>query len=164
MTSILSLVVHLETAASLTTDSFLNPYRCSIGHRGPVRQLRSDQGTNFVGTSNELKAALTEMNQDMVNKEMAGNSCDWIHFDVFKSQYYLFHLDSYLWIIMSSNPSRKFILHLLKKGELRWAFSEQAKDVAELVRKQKSEEAFGAQLSKEQVLKTSLTSLIIKST
>ena len=97
-------------------------------------------------------------------KEMAGNSFDWLHFDVFKSQYYLFHLDSYLWIIMSSNPSRKFIVHFLKKGELRWAFSEQAKDVAELVRKQKSEEAFGAQLSKEQVLKTSLTSLIIKST
>ena len=65
---------------------------------------------------------------------------------------------------MSSNPSRKFIVHFLKKGELRWAFSEQAKDVAELVRKQKSEEAFGAQFSKEQVLKTSLTSLIIKST
>ena len=72
--------VHLETAASLTTDSFLNAYRRFIGRRGPVRQLRSDQGTNFVGASNELKAALSEMNQDVVKREMAKNHCDWIVF------------------------------------------------------------------------------------
>ena len=45
-----------------------------------MRQLRSDQGTNFVGASNELKIALSEMNQDTVKKEMAKNSCNWIAF------------------------------------------------------------------------------------
>ena len=75
-----SRAVHLETAASLTTDSFLSAYRRFIGRRGPVRQLRSDQGTNFVGASNELKAALSEMNQDTLTKEMAKTSCDWISF------------------------------------------------------------------------------------
>ena len=54
-----SRAVHLETAASLTTDSFLNAHRRFIGRRGPVRQLRSDQGKNFIGASNELKAALS---------------------------------------------------------------------------------------------------------
>ena len=72
--------VHLETAATLTKDSFLSAYRCFIGRRGPVRQLRSDQGTNFVGASNELKEALSEMNQDTLKKEMARTSCDWIVF------------------------------------------------------------------------------------
>ena len=75
-----SRAVHLETAASLTTDSFLNAYRRFIGRRGPVRQLRSDQGTNFIGASNELKAALSEMNQDTLKKEIARTSCDWITF------------------------------------------------------------------------------------
>lgn len=75
-----SRAVHLETAASLTTDSFLSAYRRFIGRRGPVRQLRSDQGTNFVGASNELKVALSEMNQDTLKKEMARTSCDWIVF------------------------------------------------------------------------------------
>ena len=68
-----SCAVHLEAAASLATYSFLNAYRRFIGCRGPVRQLRSDQGTNFVSASNELKVALSEMNKDVVKREMAKN-------------------------------------------------------------------------------------------
>ena len=66
-----SCAVHLETAASFTTDCFLNAYRRFLGSCGPVRQLRSDQGSNFIGTSNELKAAISEMNQDTLKKEIA---------------------------------------------------------------------------------------------
>ena len=98
----LSLAVHLETAASLTTDSFLSAYRRFIGRRGPVRQLRSDQGTNFVGTSNELRAALSEMNQDTLKKEMARTSCDWI---VFKKKSPL--CQSYGRRLGKANPYRK---------------------------------------------------------
>lgn len=65
-TCLSSHAIHLEAVVSLSTDSFL--------------QLRSDQGTNFVGASNELKIALSEMNQDTVKKEMAKNSCNWIAF------------------------------------------------------------------------------------
>ena len=61
-----SRAIHLETASSLTTDSFLNAYRRFVCRRGPVQQLRSDQGTNFVGAKNELEAALPEMNQDKI--------------------------------------------------------------------------------------------------
>ena len=81
-TSMSSRAIHLETAVSLTMDSFLNAYRCFFGRRGPVRQLRLDQGTNFVGASNELKVALSEINQDMVKREMAKNSCHWIVFEM----------------------------------------------------------------------------------
>jgi len=75
-----SRAVHFETAASLTTDSSLNAFRRFIGRRGPVRQPRSDQGTNFIGASNGLKAALSELNQDTLKKEIARTSCDWIAF------------------------------------------------------------------------------------
>ena len=48
-TCMASRAIHLETANSLKTDSFINALRRFISHRGPVRQLRTDQGTNFVG-------------------------------------------------------------------------------------------------------------------
>ena len=44
-----SLAIHLETANSLETNSFLQSLRRFIDRRGPVRQIRFDQGTNFVG-------------------------------------------------------------------------------------------------------------------
>ena len=62
--------VHIEVAASLETDSFINALRRFLSRRGPIRQLRSDQGTNFVGTKRELKEALKELNGDAIRKEL----------------------------------------------------------------------------------------------
>ena len=76
-TCMASRAIHLETASSLTTDSFLNAYRRFVCRRGPVQQLRSDQGTNFVGAKNELEAALREMNQDKIRRELLKSGCDW---------------------------------------------------------------------------------------
>ena len=56
--------VHLEVAHSQNKDFFMNVYRRLVGRRGPVWQLRSDQGSNFVGYINELKEALTTMEKD----------------------------------------------------------------------------------------------------
>lgn len=39
---------HIEMIDDLTTDSFINALRAFIAIRGNVRQLRCDQGTNFV--------------------------------------------------------------------------------------------------------------------
>ena len=72
-----SRAIHLETASSLTTESFLNAYRRFVCRRGPVQQLRSDQGTNFVGAENELEAGLREMNQDKIRRELLKSGCDW---------------------------------------------------------------------------------------
>ena len=70
-TCMASRAIHLETVASLSTDSFLNAYRRFIGRRGPVRQLRSDRGSNFVGALSELKAALSEIDGEKVGRELA---------------------------------------------------------------------------------------------
>ena len=48
--------------------------------RGPVRQLRSDQGTNFIGARGELKDALRELDHEKITSEMLKNHCDWIVF------------------------------------------------------------------------------------
>jgi len=45
-------------AHSMETDSFLQALRSFTCRRGPIRELRSDQGTNFSGAQNELKATL----------------------------------------------------------------------------------------------------------
>ena len=47
--------VHLETANSQDTSSFINALSRFLNRRGPVRQLRPDMGMNFVGAQNELK-------------------------------------------------------------------------------------------------------------
>ena len=43
-----SRAIHIEIANTLETDSFINALRRFQAERGPIRQLRSDQGTNFI--------------------------------------------------------------------------------------------------------------------
>ena len=61
--------IHLEVSNTLSTDSFINAYGRFIGRRGQVRQLRSDQGTNFVGAMSELQQALSELNQQQQQQQ-----------------------------------------------------------------------------------------------
>ena len=72
--------VHLETANSLSTSSFMNALSRFLCRRGPVRQLRCDQGTNFVGARNELKASLEELDQVQLQEYLVENGCEWIPF------------------------------------------------------------------------------------
>ncbi|XP_071498147.1 uncharacterized protein [Diadema antillarum] len=59
---------------------FLADYRRFMNRRGAVRQLRSDQGTMFVGARSELREALAEMDQSEVQEYLLQNGCDWIPF------------------------------------------------------------------------------------
>ncbi|KAK3748971.1 hypothetical protein QZH41_006839 [Actinostola sp. cb2023] len=75
-----SRAIHIEVSNSLETDSFLNAYRRFVGRRGPVRQLRCDRGTNFIGARNELQAALEQMNHHKIHQELLKDNCDWVVF------------------------------------------------------------------------------------
>ena len=79
-TCLSSRAIHLEVSNSLTTDSFLNSYCRFVGRRGPVRQLRSDQGTNFIGAMNELQQPFTELNHERIREELLSNNCNWVEF------------------------------------------------------------------------------------
>ena len=54
--------VHNETTCTMETDSFIQTLRRLMARRGKVRSKRSDNGRNFVGTDDELRNALEEMN------------------------------------------------------------------------------------------------------
>lgn len=73
-----SRAVHIEMLTDMTADSFINALRCFIAMRGTVQQLRSDQGSNFVGAKNELKNALEEMDVERVKTFLSEKQCDFI--------------------------------------------------------------------------------------
>ena len=75
-----SRAIHLETANSLETDSFIQSLRPFIDRRGPVRQIRCDQGTIFVGAKRELGDQLLKMDQSRVHQFLLERDCDWIEF------------------------------------------------------------------------------------
>ena len=79
-TCLVSRAVHVEIAHSMDTDSFLNAYRRFVCRRGPVRHLRSDQGTNFVGAKNELDMCIQQLDHDKLKAVMLKDNCDWIDF------------------------------------------------------------------------------------
>lgn len=56
--------IHLESANSLDTNLFIDAFRRFTCQRGPIRQLRCDQGTNFVGARRELREALEEFDHE----------------------------------------------------------------------------------------------------
>ena len=77
-TCLASRAVHLEVAASLDTDSFIHALRRFIARRGPITQIRCDNGTNLVGSERELHKALIEMNDDKITQMLRKQSITWI--------------------------------------------------------------------------------------
>ena len=75
-TCLASRAIHIETAISLETDSFLNALRRLIAIRGPVRSLSCDCGTNFVGAEKELAKAFQEMTNNQVKDHLIDQGCD----------------------------------------------------------------------------------------
>ena len=79
-TCMASKAIHLEVSHTMETDSFIDAFRRFVSRRGPVRQLRSDQGTNFIGAKRELQQALAEMDQGKIRAELLRHNCDWFDF------------------------------------------------------------------------------------
>lgn len=62
----------------LSTDAFINGLRCFLAIRGPVQQIRCDQGTNFVGARNELQLAEEEIDSIKVTDYLAERRCEFV--------------------------------------------------------------------------------------
>ena len=70
--------VHLEVAYSLDTDSCINAIRRFICRRGQVKEIRSDNGTNFVSSNRELKQAISELNQNKIQSNLMQDGIKWM--------------------------------------------------------------------------------------
>jgi hypothetical protein len=68
--------IHIELIESLDISSFINALRRFLALRGPVAQLRSDCGTNFVGARNEMEAAMNEMDKKDIEAYLVREGCE----------------------------------------------------------------------------------------
>ncbi|XP_035988684.1 uncharacterized protein LOC118561046 [Fundulus heteroclitus] len=58
-------------------DSCINAIRRFICRRGQVKEIRSDNGTNFVSSNRELKQAMLELKQSNIQKCLAQDGIKW---------------------------------------------------------------------------------------
>ena len=70
-----SRAVHLELLDDMSTDCFINSFRCFTAIRGPVQSLLSDRGTNFVGARNEMEKAMEEMMNPTTVSYLTARKC-----------------------------------------------------------------------------------------
>lgn len=70
--------IHIEMASSLETDSFINALHRFTSRRGQVKELRSDNATNFVEAQRELKEAIQGWNQAQIHNAMLQKEINWI--------------------------------------------------------------------------------------
>lgn len=64
--------IHLELVCDATTETFIAALRRFIARRGKVSEIISDNGTNFVGANNYLKAIFSQIEND---KSTIENDC-----------------------------------------------------------------------------------------
>lgn len=77
-TCLASRAVHIEMATSLETDSFIHALRRFIARRGQVKEMRSDNGTNFTGAHRELRKAIKEWNTSQIEEALLQRDINWI--------------------------------------------------------------------------------------
>ena len=70
--------IHLEKADSLDTDSCIDAIRRFIARRGPVKELRSDNGTNLVGAEREMRQEMERWNKEKLHESMLRKGIQWI--------------------------------------------------------------------------------------
>lgn len=69
--------VHVEIIESMDTSSFINALRCFIAIRGPVKQMHSNRGTNFVGACKELNIP-SNLDDTKLTRFLSEQGCSWI--------------------------------------------------------------------------------------
>ena len=70
--------VHIEISHSLDTDSFLLALRRFLARRGQVKEIRSDNGTNFTSGEKELREAVGTWNQAKIHDHLSQRNIKWL--------------------------------------------------------------------------------------
>lgn len=69
--------IHIEVVHSLDTDSFIFALQRFMARRGKPLELRSDNGTNFVGAEAVLRATISLWNQNTISNFLQQKMIDW---------------------------------------------------------------------------------------
>ncbi|XP_062897498.1 uncharacterized protein LOC134342823 [Mobula hypostoma] len=75
-TCLSSRAIHLEIIESMDSSSFINALRRFLGIRGPVKQIRSDWGTNFIRACKDLGIS-SNVDKDVVKRYLSEKGCTW---------------------------------------------------------------------------------------
>ena len=70
--------IHIEIAHSLDTNSFIQALKRFTAFRGPVTEIRSDNGTNFVGAKKELEGLINQWNQNSIHAFLLQRQIKWV--------------------------------------------------------------------------------------
>ena len=70
--------IRIEVIEAVDTSSFINALRKFQALQGPVIQLRSDYGSNFVGARNELEGVLKPCDVSATQRYLLKEGCEWI--------------------------------------------------------------------------------------
>lgn len=70
--------VHIELVEELSSSSFINALRRFIAIRGPVKLFRSDRGTNFIGSTDDLHVDAVNCEDDKMKDFLYNNGSTWI--------------------------------------------------------------------------------------
>ena len=73
-----SRAVHLEVAKSLETNDFMLVQIRFLNRRGHVKEIRSDNGTNFVGAKREIRESVHRMNYRKLENDLIQRGCKWV--------------------------------------------------------------------------------------
>ena len=68
--------IHIEVIDSMDTSSFINAFRRFQSIRGPVKHLRSDRGTNFIGASKDLEIP-SNTDEKAMERFLIEHGCTW---------------------------------------------------------------------------------------
>lgn len=71
--------IHIEIAASLTTDSMIMALRRFVSRRGCPLHIYSDNGTNLKGADEEIPTYINQFDQDQIVQTMTMQNIQW-HF------------------------------------------------------------------------------------
>lgn len=77
-TCLVSRAIHVELVEEVSSASFINCLRRFIALRGPVQQIRSDRGTNFIGAVKELSLDAEFVESGPVKDYLTMNKVLWI--------------------------------------------------------------------------------------
>ncbi|XP_033733157.1 uncharacterized protein LOC117322392 [Pecten maximus] len=76
-TCLVSRAAHIEVIEEMSSSSFINALRRFISIRGPVREFRSDNGTNFVGCTQDMGFQTISVDEPKLANFLLENSTVW---------------------------------------------------------------------------------------